>query len=48
MGGYIKKTEIIKHPITVIRAFGFRVFVACLMAKGNMTFLTILTKFGRI
>jgi len=48
MGGFIRKTEVIRHPITIIRAFGFRVFVACLMAKGNVPFLTILAKMGRI
>jgi hypothetical protein len=48
MGGFIRKREILAHPAIVIRAFGFRVFVMCLLSRGNVPFLTILAKMGRI
>jgi hypothetical protein len=48
MGGFICKREILSHPITIIRAFGFSVFFRCLTAKENTPFLTILMKAGKI
>ena len=48
MAGLILKREVILNAATVIRAFGFRVFVRCLLAKKGATFLSVLTKCGRI
>jgi hypothetical protein len=48
MTGFIRKAEVISHPLTVIRAFGFRVFVRCLLAKRGETFLGILVASDRI
>ena len=35
MSGFICKREVILRATMVIRAFGFRVFVRCLLAKRN-------------
>ena len=48
MGGFIRKREVLSNPLTVIRAFGFRVFLACLLAKGNTPFLSILAQYGKV
>ena len=47
MGGFIRKYEILTHPITIIRSFGLQVFLACLLAK-HETFLSILVRLGKI
>jgi len=48
MGGYIRKTEVLRHPLIIVRAFGWRVFFRCLLARRGATFLGILTQEGRI
>lgn len=48
MGGYIRKREILAHPLQIIRGFGFRVFFASLFATRETTFLSILTQHNRI
>ena len=48
MGGFIRKYEILTHPIMIIRIFGLQVFLACLLAKHNTPFLSILVRLGKI
>jgi hypothetical protein len=48
MSGFIRKREVIMSAVTVIRAFGLRVFVRCLTAKRGETFLSILAECGQI
>jgi hypothetical protein len=48
MNGFICKREVIANPVVVIRAFGLRVFLRCLVAKRGATFLSILADCGRI
>lgn len=48
MAGFIRKREVVMHAVTVVRAFGFKVFVRCLLAKRGATFLTVLSECGRI
>ena len=47
MAGFIRKCEVILNAATVVRAFGFRVFVRCLLARRGVTFLSVLTESGR-
>ena len=48
MGGRIRKLDVVRHPMLIIRGFGFRVFMRCLLAKQGETFLGILAKEHRI
>jgi hypothetical protein len=48
MSGFIKKREVIKCSLTVVKLYGVRVYIACLTAKNGTTFLDILMKHGRI
>jgi hypothetical protein len=48
MGGYIRKREVLRHPILIIRSFGWRVFVRCLRADRDTTFLSVLSACDRI
>jgi hypothetical protein len=48
MSGFIRKREVILNSLTVIRAFGFRVFIRALTARRGVTFLSILTECGRL
>ena len=41
MSGYIRKTEVLREALTVIRGWGFRVFLRCLLARRGETFLSI-------
>jgi hypothetical protein len=43
MTGFIRKREVILNAATVIRGFGWRVFLHCLTARANQTFLEIAT-----
>jgi hypothetical protein len=42
MVGFIRKREVILNAGTVIRGFGLRVFVRCLLARRGATFLSLL------
>ncbi len=44
MIGVIRKRDILSHPITTIRCFGWWVFWRCLFAGRNQTFLSVLTQ----
>jgi len=48
MGGLICKREILAHPAQIVRAFGWRVLVRCLLASRRTTFLSILSTCNRI
>jgi hypothetical protein len=48
MSGLIRKREVIRYTITVIRCFGWRVYLHCLIARSGATFLSILRSCGRI
>ncbi len=41
MVGLIRKREILRHPVLIIRGYGVVVFIRCLLAKSNTPFLTI-------
>jgi rubrerythrin len=46
MLGVISKWDILTHPATTVRCFGWRVFLRALTAGSNQTFLSILTQEG--
>ncbi len=48
MGGFITKKEVLANPRVIIRAWGFRFWVACLLAKRGETFLGLLARRGGI
>jgi len=48
MNGFICKREVLLYPAQIIRAFGLRVFVHCLVASKGATFLSILSDCNRI
>lgn len=48
MSGFICKREVLAHPAQIIRAFGLRVFIHCLLASKGATFLSILSHCNRI
>ena len=47
MAGFIRKCEVILNAVTVIRGFGLRVFIRCLLARRGVTFLSVLTECNR-
>ena len=48
MGGYIRKSEVLRNAALIVRAFGCGVFFRCLLAHRGETFLAILKASGRI
>jgi len=44
MSGFIRKREVLRHAPLVIRLYGFRVFIRCLLARRGQTFLSILMR----
>lgn len=42
MSGVIRRREVIRHSLLVIRLYGWRVYWRCLTAKRGTTFLSIL------
>jgi hypothetical protein len=48
MSGLIRKREVVIHSVVIIRAFGVRVFVRCLLARRGATFLGILADCSRL
>ena len=48
MGGVICKREVLRHPIIILRGFGWRVFLRCLVARKGQTFLGILMQEGKL
>jgi hypothetical protein len=44
MCGVIRKGEVLRHPILVIRIIGVRGFLQCLMARRGVTFLSLIAK----
>ena len=47
MAGFIRKREVILNAVTVVRCFGLRVFLRCLLARRGVTFLAVLTECNR-
>ncbi len=45
---FIKKTEILRHPLLVVRTFGWAVLWDCIIAPRGTTFLMTLKKKGAI
>jgi hypothetical protein len=41
MAGVIRKKEVICNSFTVVRLYGWRVYVRCLFARKGTTFLAI-------
>jgi hypothetical protein len=41
MGGFIQLRHVLRHPVHVIRGFGCRAFLRCILRahRGNVTFL---------
>jgi hypothetical protein len=48
MGGFIRKREILREARLVVRLYGWRVFLRCMLAKRGATFLGILSAMGKV
>jgi hypothetical protein len=45
MQGFICKRELLRHPFQIVRAFGWRVWLAGVVSRRNVTFLDLLTRY---
>ena len=47
MQGFIRKREVLAHPILICRLIGLRGLLACLAAHRGETFLAIVVRYGK-
>lgn len=47
MTGFIRKREVLANSILVIRLYGFNVYIHCLFARRDSTFLGMVVKYGK-
>jgi hypothetical protein len=48
MVGFIRKREILREAPLVLRLYGWRVFLRCLLARRGATFLGVLSASGKV